>query len=318
MLVHKWNFNSFWIKMIQYFDWLPHLEKLNNAYSIENELVICQYSEILPELMADMPFHGDTMGNPHKFDFFMFVKHTEGSAVVKIDMAEFVLDKPCNFIKLGPGQIVSIEKVSEDFDAEIILMSKRFVEGLMVFVNGSIPMRFNVSRGVPVEHIDDGESEISYVSNIIYKAVRNILKDTGNPFRLQVVQHIIMALFYSSESVRELETNDVARSNADVITKEFLKHVKENFRRERQLQFYADLLCITPRYLSRVVKECTGASAAEWIERSVVLEARAVLKSTNMTVQQISDELNFPSQTFFGKYFKRRVGMSPKEYRRIG
>ena len=318
MLVHKWNFNGFWIKMIQYFDWLPHLEKLNNAYSIENELVICQYSEILPELMADMPFHGDTMSNPHKFDFFIFVYHMAGSAVVKIDMAEFVLDKPCNFIKLGPGQIVSIEKVSEDFDAEIILMSKRFVEGLMVFVNGSIPMRFNVSRGVPVEHIDDGESEISYVSNIIYKAVRNILKDTGNPFRLQVVQHIIMALFYSSESVRELETNDVARSNADVITKEFLKHVKENFRRERQLQFYADLLCITPRYLSRVVKECTGASAAEWIERSVVLEARALLKSTNMTVQQISDELNFPSQTFFGKYFKRRVGMSPKEYRRIG
>jgi AraC-like DNA-binding protein len=50
----------------------------------------------------------------------------------------------------------------------------------------------------------------------------------------------------------------------------------------------------------------------------VVLEARALLKSTNMTVQQISDELNFPSQTFFGKYFKRRVGMSPKEYRRLG
>ena len=317
MLVHKWNFNSFWIKMIQYFDWLPQLEKLNSVYSIENELVICQYSEVLLELSDDMPFHGDTMSNPHKFDFFMFVCHTAGSAVVKIDMAEFVLDNPRNFIKLGPGQIVSMEKVSEDFDADIIIMSKRFVEGLMVFVNGSIPMRFNVSRGVPVEHIE-GESEKNIASDILYKAVRNILRDKSNPFRLQVVQHIIMALFYSSEKVRELETNDVARSNADVITKEFLKHVKENFRRERQLQFYADLLCITPRYLSRVVKECTGASAAEWIERAVVLEARALLKSTNMTVQQISDELNFPSQTFFGKYFKRRVGMSPKEYRRIG
>ena len=61
-----------------------------------------------------------------------------------------------------------------------------------------------------------------------------------------------------------------------------------------------------------------GSSAAEWIERCVALEARALLKSTNMTIQQISDELNFPSQTFFGKYFKRRVGMSPKEYRRVG
>ncbi len=317
MLVYKWNFNSFWIKMIQYFDWLPQLEKLNNVYSIENELVICRYSEILPELLADMPFHCDTKSNPHKFDFFMFINHTAGSAVVKIDMAEFVLDNPRNFIKLGPGQIVSMEKVSEDFDADIIIMSKRFVEGLMVFVNGAIPIRFNVSRGFPVEHIE-GENESNALSDIFYKAVRNILKDKSNPFRLQVVQHIIMALFYSSEKVRELETNEVARSNADVITKEFLKHVKENFRKERQLKFYSDALCITPRYLSRVVKECTGASAAEWIERSVVLEARALLKSTNMTVQQISDELNFPSQTFFGKYFKRRVGMSPKEYRRLG
>ena len=317
MLVYKWNFNSFWIKMIQYFDWLPQLEKLNSVYSIENELVICRYSEVLLELSDDMPFHGDTMSNPHKFDFFMFVYHMAGSAVVKIDMAEFVLDNPRNFIKLGPGQIVSMEKVSEDFDADIIIMSKRFVEGLMVFVNGAIPIRFNVSRGMPVEHIE-GESEKNIASDILYKAVRNILKDKSNPFRLQVVQHIIMALFYSSEKVRELETNDVARSNADVITKEFLKHVKDNFRKERQLKFYSDLLCITPRYLSRVVKECTGASAAEWIERAVVLEARALLKSTNMTVQQISDELNFPSQTFFGKYFKRRVGMSPKEYRRLG
>lgn len=303
--------------MIQYFDWLPQLEKLNSVYSIENELVICRYSEVLLELSDDMPFHGDTMSNPHKFDFFMFVCHTAGSVVVKIDMAEFVLDNPRNFIKLGPGQIVSMEKVSEDFDADIIIMSKRFVEGLMVFVNGAIPIRFNVSRGMPVEHIE-GESEKNIASDILYKAVRNILKDKSNPFRLQVVQHIIMALFYSSEKVRELETNDVARSNADVITKEFLKHVKDNFRKERQLKFYSDLLCITPRYLSRVVKECTGASAAEWIERAVVLEARALLKSTNMTVQQISDELNFPSQTFFGKYFKRRVGMSPKEYRRLG
>ena len=150
------------------------------------------------------------------------------------------------------------------------------------------------------------------------RAVRNCLKDRNNPYRLQVVQHIIMALFYSSEKMREVEETEGPRSNADVLSKEFLKQVKEHFRRERQLKFYADKLCITPRYLSRVVKESTGSSAAEWIERCVVLEARALLKSTNMTIQQISDELNFPSQTFFGKYFKRRVGMSPKEYRRIG
>jgi AraC-like DNA-binding protein len=254
------------------------------------------------------------MDNPHKFDFFMFVKHMAGSAVVKIDMTEFVLENPCNLIILAPGQIVSIDKISPDFDADIILMSKRFVEGLMVFVNGRVPFRLNNPQGFAVEHFDENE----VASDIIFKAVRNILKDKENPYRLQVVQHILMALFYSSERVRNVEPEAAARTNADVITKEFLSIVKENFRKERQLKFYSDALCITPRYLSRVVKECTGASAAEWIERAVVLEARALLKSTNMTVQQISDELNFPSQTFFGKYFKRRVGMSPKEYRRLG
>lgn len=300
--------------MIQYFDWLPQLENLSNADSIENELVICRYSEVISELLADMPFHSDTMDNPHKFDFFMFVKHMAGSAVVKIDMTEFALENPCNLIILAPGQIVSIDKISQDFDADIILMSKRFVEGLMVFVNGRVPFRLNNPQGFAVEHFDENE----VASDIIFKAVRNILKDKENPYRLQVVQHILMALFYSSERVRNVEPEAAARTNADVITKEFLSIVKENFRKERQLKFYSDALCITPRYLSRVVKECTGASAAEWIERAVVLEARALLKSTNMTVQQISDELNFPSQTFFGKYFKRRVGMSPKEYRRLG
>lgn len=300
--------------MIQYFDWLPQLENLSNADSIENELVICRYSEVISELLADMPFHSDTMDNPHKFDFFMFVKHMAGSAVVKIDMTEFALENPCNLIILAPGQIVSIDKISPDFDADIILMSKRFVEGLMVFVNGRVPFRLNNPQGSAVEHFDENE----VASDIIFKAVRNILKDKENPYRLQVVQHILMALFYSSERVRNVEPEAAARTNADVITKEFLSIVKENFRKERQLKFYSDALCITPRYLSRVVKECTGASAAEWIERAVVLEARALLKSTNMTVQQISDELNFPSQTFFGKYFKRRVGMSPKEYRRLG
>lgn len=314
MLVDKWKIILYSVKMIQYFDWLPQLENLSNADSIENELVICRYSEVISELLADMPFHSDTMDNPHKFDFFMFVKHMAGSAVVKIDMTEFALENPCNLIILAPGQIVSIDKISPDFDADIILMSKRFVEGLMVFVNGRVPFRLNNPQGFTVEHFDENE----VASDIIFKAVRNILKDKENPYRLQVVQHILMALFYSSERVRNVEPEAAARTNADVITKEFLSIVKENFRKERQLKFYSDALCITPRYLSRVVKECTGASAAEWIERAVVLEARALLKSTNMTVQQISDELNFPSQTFFGKYFKRRVGMSPKEYRRLG
>jgi AraC-like DNA-binding protein len=88
--------------------------------------------------------------------------------------------------------------------------------------------------------------------------------------------------------------------------------VQEHFRSERFINFYADKLCITPKYLSKLVKEKTGRSAGEWIESYVILEARTMLQSTDMTIQQIASALNFPNQSFFGKYFKRATGLSPK------
>lgn len=95
----------------------------------------------------------------------------------------------------------------------------------------------------------------------------------------------------------------------------FLSLAKEHYKEQRGVKFYADKLCITPKYLSFLIKERSGKSCNEWIDDYVVLEAKALLKSTNMTIQQIADELNFPSQSFFGKYFKRIVELSPKEYR---
>ena len=82
------------------------------------------------------------------------------------------------------------------------------------------------------------------------------------------------------------------------------------------MDFYAEKLSITPKYMSTVIKQTSGKTAGDWIDDHVLLEAKALLKSTNMTILQISDELNFPSQSFFGKYFKRLTGVSPKEYRR--
>jgi AraC-like DNA-binding protein len=82
---------------------------------------------------------------------------------------------------------------------------------------------------------------------------------------------------------------------------------------ERSIGFYADKLCLTPKYLT--IKEMSGKLAGEWIDDYVMLEAKVLLKSTNMTVQQISERLNFTTQSHFGTYFKRLAGVSPKEYR---
>lgn len=299
--------------MIQYYDWLPEIEAHKCVAAIPNELALVTYSDIVKEIDAKNNYI-KALKAPHKYDFFMMVNHFSGSVNLKIDMVEYDLSAPSNFIRILPGQIVSLESVSADFDANIVVMSRRFLENLLVYINSSVSISHAIKSGC-VEHVTESEMN---AMGLFITAIRRVLQNDENPYRLQVVQHIIMAIFYSSDKLRDMGDSDPAYSSADHLSRKFLGLVKENFRKERQLKFYADTLCITPRYLSRVVKECTGSSAADWIERYVVLEARALLKSTNMTIQQISDYLNFPSQTFFGKYFKRRAGMSPKEYRRLG
>jgi AraC-like DNA-binding protein len=95
----------------------------------------------------------------------------------------------------------------------------------------------------------------------------------------------------------------------------FISLVAQHFKKERNIDFYADRLCVSKKYLSSLLKQHTGMTALMWIERYVVLYAKSSLSSINITIQQLSDELNFPSQSVFGKYFKRVEGISPKAYR---
>lgn len=301
--------------MVQYYEWIPYFEDVDGFYSIDNQMAMFSYSEVVQQLKHKNSSYLEDLRRPHKFDFYLFVNHTAGGAKFKIDMEEYGVKMGGNIISCLPGQIISLESFTSDFDADVMILSKEFMESLLVYLKGTIPFRFGFNRQIVMPLDEHGMQ----MQKIFVKAVKQVLSNTDNPYRLQVVQHVMMAIFYASDKPLEMSgKNDAMRTNADVLSKQFLEIVKDNFRSERQLKFYADALCITPRYLSRVVKECTGSSAADWIERYVILEARALLKSTTMTIQQISDELNFPSQTFFGKYFKRRVGMSPKEYRRIG
>lgn len=99
------------------------------------------------------------------------------------------------------------------------------------------------------------------------------------------------------------------------MTERFMDLLEHHYQQHRDVKFYADKLSLTPKYLSKIIDEDTGMSATEWINSYVLLEAKALLKSTDLTIQQISLQLNFPSQSHFGKYFKNHTNLSPKEYR---
>ena len=96
---------------------------------------------------------------------------------------------------------------------------------------------------------------------------------------------------------------------------QFIKLVSQNYTVHRNVGFYADKLCLTPKYLSKLIRDTSGRSAPDWIDSYVVLEAKNLLKYSNATIKEIVYTLNFPNQSVFYKFFKARTGMTPTEYR---
>ncbi|MFQ9505336.1 MAG: helix-turn-helix domain-containing protein [Alistipes indistinctus] len=106
-----------------------------------------------------------------------------------------------------------------------------------------------------------------------------------------------------------------ARRRQEELFEKFLYLVATHYRTQRSLNFYAEQMCLTPKYLSSIIKQASGESATEWIIHTVIRNAQALLENSQLTVQQVADYLNFPTPSFFGQYFKKHVGMTPKEYR---
>ncbi len=107
----------------------------------------------------------------------------------------------------------------------------------------------------------------------------------------------------------------VHKSRKEDLLIKFIQILEDNFMTERSVTFYADKLFVTPKHLSAVLKEISEKTAGEWIDLRVILEAKLLLRSTGLNIQEISTKLNFANQSFFGKYFKHLTGMSPRDYR---
>jgi AraC-like DNA-binding protein len=251
------------------------------------------------------------------FDYPAKVVQTVATICLK-GYAEGSVDlKPCcyaanDFVIILPGQILQYTYRSEDFSALFIIMSRRFTENIELSMKDVIPV-FLYLRENPVIHLNDAEMTLL---QDYYHILKRAVQQTTNPYRMEMVRLLLHAFFYGINNLDQLrQVHTVQKDKKDKLFDSFYRLILQHCKDSREVSFYADKLCLTPKHLSAVIKKTTGKSAFEWINDYVILEAKSLLRATNMTIQQISEELNFPNQSFFGKYFKRVVGVSPKEYR---
>ena len=203
------------------------------------------------------------------------------------------------------------KSISEDFEGLFIIMSQKFSDSLMPNAHERLPLHFSV-RDNPVIPLNE-ESLNALIT--YFNMLKRVIQVKDHPHKIEIARHLTLAFSYGASVDFHNLADNTKKTHHEVFADKFLYLVQTHYKTQRGLEFYAEKLCVTPKHLSKVIKAASGKLPGELIDEYVTLEAKALLKSTNMTIQQISEELNFPDQSFFGKYFKRITGMSPKEYK---
>lgn len=238
---------------------------------------------------------------------------TSGKAKYTLDTKERTVEAN-DVIIINEGQVVGDYLLSRDCSGIAIIFSYDFFYDIISNVR-ELPQLFLFSRTHPVFHLEEEEAEC--IKEYFY-LIRKKVDGNANHFRKEVVSTLIRSLIYdvSNAIYRIQQVGTTKNTHAEHIFTNFMKLLEQNFRTERRVGWYAEQLCITPKYLSESVKAVSKRRPNEWIENYVTMEIRVLLKNTPLTIKEIAQQLNFANQSFLGKYFKEHVGMSPKEYRR--
>lgn len=223
-----------------------------------------------------------------------------------INLQEYTMQKN-TIVFVTPGTIVEPIDVSDDFLMEGIgLPADKF----LLAHNGKLPELFNgrICEGRKTINAED-ISIIDYMLRLLQE-----LLERGNTSK-EVIYGLIKSIScYYDQMFQTISINSIS-THSSVIFNRFLRLVNLYGKREHQLAFYSDKLCITSRYLSTLVQSTSGVGAKEWIDRAVVSQAKVLLRHSDKQTAQIADELNFPNASFFCKYFKRITGLTPQQYR---
>ena len=246
---------------------------------------------------------------PHKIKKVTQIVITAGQFSCLVDFRMWSLKAPAVALFL-PGQVVESIDLDEDFSGFGMVVSQNFTDSL------NLPVSLQERLFIKDTQFYSVSPEVIDVLTSVYRQVSSLMKQPDNPYREEIVKHLFSAHYYGlGYYMHGLHSQPSAMTVQQEKCERFMVLVAENFKTQRDIGFYADKLCVTSKYLSTMLKQETGMTALDWIEKHVVLYAKSCLSSTSMTIQEISDELDFPSQSVFGKYFKRVEGMSPKAYR---
>lgn len=252
---------------------------------------------------------------PCRIDAFIIGVGTEGETTGSFNLRDFRLSKDSLFI-FGPQNILQIH-TDDAFKAHVLVVSPDFMRRINIDIKHIMPLFLQFGSHPSL----DLTPEQSRMLRSFISLIEHEVQGPETLFAADIVSGLISATIYKVGDILNhyiTEHPDVEKpvqNRAEEYFRQFMQLLSEHYLRERSVGFYARQLCITPKYLTTLIKRVSGKSVSEWIDSYVIVEAKTLLKFSTRSVQEIAYYLNFPNQSFFGSYFKRNTGMSPSQYK---
>lgn len=243
---------------------------------------------------------------PVRIDFMGIFIPISGEMIDEINLQTMTLDKN-HILVFTHNHIARIMSRSEDSKCVGILFSRSYWEQVLLKSHSSNAY----SRLFPYLEVSNEQHEhlLAY-----YKLIRSNVEQQGDN---EIIRHLITGMFIELGNIYKQQMLKLSSANSQhILMNNFLELIYDNYMEHRDVAFYADKLSLSSRYFTTVIRKVSGESALKWIEKYVALEAKLLLKDSNMSVKEIALKLNFEDTSFFCRYFKRATGFSPEEYRK--
>ena len=257
--------------------------------------------------LSEVPF----ITFPSRLDWMLVAVCKRGEVSATIDVTPRRMG-PSSIMVLRPGHIISQCRESDDFEGFYIVVQEEKLNELLPSLHYVIPYSIHYNAN-PIIEITPEELE---TQSLIYEMLQRQINFEYRAFNNMALSSLCEVLFYNTLGIYASRVNAKSHfTRREELLASFIELIEKYFKSERAVNFYAEKLFVTPKHLSAVLKEISGKTAGEWIDHRVILEAKLMLRTTGMNIQEISLALNFSNQSFFGKYFKHLTGISPRDYR---
>ncbi len=266
-------------------------------------------------LIANLDEYLSSSSQPVRTSALQVLLVLEGTVEISLDYTYYKVEAN-SMVIIMPSHISKILSASENYKGLLLLVSRSFLEQAVLANNFSSMIQYMNIRKNPAVLLS--QQEMKVLEDCFVQIRKTILLKKHNLHRM-LLQNVLINFFIEMENIY-LERDEYIKipslSRSEEVFDSFLRLLYQNFKKEHGVFFYADKLSITPQYLSIILKKLSGKPPYKWIEETLLQEAKIMLKTSDVSMHEIALSLNFADQSTFGKFFKKRTGVSPLGYRK--